>query len=153
MRFGVPFAVLLAAAASPALAADEMPGEATYLSRVRQLTFEGKRAGEGYFSPDGKRFVFQAEREKDNPFYQIYMLSLETGDVHRASNGTGKTTCAYFDPKHERVIFASTHLDPDAVAKQKMEIENRAAGKQRRYAWDYDETYEIFSTALDGSDP
>jgi len=143
---------LAAAAAMPAFAAEDSPTEATYLTRARQLTFEGKRAGEGYFSPDGKRFVFQAEREKDNPFYQIYMLSLESGDIHRVSTGTGKTTCAYFDPKHERVIFASTHLDPDAVSKQKMEIENRAAGKQRRYAWDYDETYDVFSTALDGSD-
>ncbi|MCI0451619.1 MAG: M28 family peptidase [Candidatus Latescibacteria bacterium] len=151
MRFGVPFAIFVAAV-SVALATGDSPSESTYLSRVRQLTFEGKRAGEGYFSPDGKRFVFQAEREKDNPFYQIYMLSLETGDVHRVSNGTGKTTCAYFDPKNERVIFASTHLDPDAAAKQKMEIDNRAAGKQRRYAWDYDETYDVFSTKFDGSD-
>ncbi len=152
MRLGASLAICLAATG---LAwADEKPAsESTYLTRTRQLTFDGKRAGEGYFSPDGKRFVFQDEREKDNPFYQIYMLSLETGDVHRVSPGNGKTTCAYFDPKRERVIFASTHLDPDAVAKQKMEIENRAAGKQKRYAWDYDETYEIFSTAFDGSDP
>jgi Tol biopolymer transport system component len=154
MRLGVPFAFTIAVlAASPALAADDSPTEATYLSRTRQLTFEGKRAGEGYFSPDGKRFSFQAEREKDNPFYQIYMLSLETGDIHRVSNGVGKTTCSFFDPKQERVIFASTHLDPDALAKEKMEIDNRAAGKQKRYAWDYDETYDIFSTAFDGSDP
>ncbi len=154
MRLGTSFAILLAvAAAAPALATDDSPTEASYLSRTRQLTFEGKRAGEGYFSPDGKRFIFQAEREKDNPFYQIYMLSLETGDVHRVSPGTGKTTCSFFDPKHERVIFASTHLDKDAVAKQSQELENRAAGKQKRYAWDYDETYDVFSTAFDGSDP
>ena len=104
------------------------------------------------FHPDGKRLIFQAEREPDNPFYQIYILSLETGDVNRVSPGTGKTTCSFFDPKADRVIFASTHLDPDAVAKQKQEIELRAAGKERRYAWDYDETYEIFSAKPDGSD-
>jgi len=126
--------------------------EATFLKNTRQLTFEGARAGEGYFSPDGLRFVFQAEREKENPFYQIYILSLETGDVNRVSPGTGKTTCAFFAPAGDRVIFASTHLDPDAVAKQKQEFELRASGKQRRYAWDYDETYDIFSTKLDGSD-
>ena len=150
MRFGIFFAISLAVT-GPAWADEKPASESTYLTRTRQLTFDGKRAGEGYFSPDGKRFVFQDEREKDNPFYQIYMLSLETGDVHRVSPGSGKTTCAFFDPKHERVIFASTHLDPDAVAKQKMEIDNRAAGKQKRYAWDYDETYEIFVTAFDGS--
>ncbi len=153
MRLGIPLVFLLAVLAPPAAAGEDSAGESTYLVRARQLTFEGKRAGEGYFSPDGKRFVFQAEREKDNPFYQIYVLSLESGDVHRVSPGTGKTTCAFFDPRNDRVIFASTHLDKDAVAKQKMEIENRAAGKQRRYAWDYDETYDIFSTKLDGSNP
>ncbi|HET6462696.1 MAG TPA: peptidase M28, partial [Candidatus Krumholzibacteria bacterium] len=126
--------------------------ESTYLTNVRQLTFEGKRSGESYWSPDGKRLIFQAEREADNPFYQIYILSLETGDVTRVSPGTGKTTCSFFNPAGERVIFASTHLDPNAVPKQKQEFELRAAGKQRRYAWDYDETYDIFSAKPDGSD-
>ena len=126
--------------------------ESTYLTNVRQLTFEGKRSGESYWSPDGKRLIFQAEREADNPFYQIYILSLETGDVNRVSPGTGKTTCSFFHPSGDRVIFASTHLDPNAVPKQKQEFELRAAGKQRRYAWDYDETYEIFSARPDGSD-
>src|SRR5688572_23501668 len=95
--------------------------EAAFLTNVRQLTFEGKRSGEAYFSPDGTRLIFQAERETDNPFYQIYVLSLETGDVTRVSPGTGKTTCSFFHPSEDRVVFASTHLDPDAVAKQKQE--------------------------------
>lgn len=126
--------------------------ESTYLTNVRQLTFEGKRSGESYWSPDGKRLIFQAEREADNPFYQIYILSLETGDVTRVSPGTGKTTCSFFNPAGDRVVFASTHLDPNALPKQKQEFELRAAGKQRRYAWDYDETYDIFSAKPDGSD-
>ena len=49
-------------------------------------------------------------------------------------------------------MFASTHLDPDAVQKQKDEIDFRAWGKQRRYSWDYDETFDIFSSKPDGSD-
>ena len=43
-------------------------GERTFLSRVRRLTVEGKRAGEGYWAPDGKRLVFQSERDPANPF-------------------------------------------------------------------------------------
>ena len=135
------------------LAAPPAPApESTYLTNVRQLTFEGKRSGEAYWAPDGKRLIFQAEREADNPFYQIYILSLETGDATRVSPGTGKTTCSFFNPTGDRVIFASTHLDPNAVAKQKQEFELRATGKQRRYSWDYDETYDIFSAKTDGSD-
>ena len=53
--------------------------EAKLISATRQLTFEGRRAGEGYFSADGNKLVFQSERVKDNPFYQIYLLDFETG--------------------------------------------------------------------------
>ncbi|HEY6359951.1 MAG TPA: hypothetical protein VIX63_02540, partial [Vicinamibacterales bacterium] len=41
--------------------------EQQFLSRVRRLTVEGRRAGEGYWSPDGQRLVFQSEREPGNP--------------------------------------------------------------------------------------
>jgi Tol biopolymer transport system component len=126
-------------------------GEATFLSRVRQLTFEGRRSGEGYFSPDGQALIFQSEREPGNPFYQIYLLDLETGDSHRVSPGIGKTTCGFFQPGTDRVLFASTHLDPESRAKQKAELEFRAAGKERRYSWDYDEHMDIFSARRDGS--
>src|SRR5882762_5046272 len=70
--------------------------ERDFLTRVRRLTIEGKRAGEGYWSPDGKRLVFQSEREPGNPFYQIYVLDLATGDTKRISPGYGKTTCSFF---------------------------------------------------------
>jgi Tol biopolymer transport system component len=145
------WAALVLPASAVSQPAEDNP-EASFLKNPRQLTFEGKRSGEAYFSPDGARLIFQAEREPDNPFYQIFILSLETGDINRVTPGTGKTTCAFFHPKEDRVMFASTHLDPDAVAKQKQELQLRAEGKQKRYAWDYDETYDIFSSKPDGSD-
>ena len=132
-------------------AADTVP-EARFLTNERQLILEGKRSGEGYFSPDGKQLIFQSEREPGNPFYQIYVLDLETGDTNRVSPGKGKTTCAFFQPGTDRVIFASTHDDPDALKKQKTELDFRASGKQRRYSWDYDEHFEIYSAKRDGSD-
>ncbi|NUQ63836.1 MAG: M20/M25/M40 family metallo-hydrolase [Pirellulales bacterium] len=125
----------------PAAAAER---EAGLLSGVRQLTFEGRRAGEGYFNRDGSRMVFQSEREPDNPFFQIYLMDLETGDIERISPGHGKTTCAWIHPDGNKVLFASTHEDPEARRKQAKEIEDRKAGSQRRYSWDYDEQYEIY---------
>ena len=62
---------------------------------MRQLTFVGRRAGEGYFSPAGDRMVFQSEREPGNPFFQIYELDLESGESRRVSTGRGKSTCAF----------------------------------------------------------
>lgn len=123
------------------------------LQQSRQLTFSGKRAGEGYFSHDGKRMIFQSEREEGNPFYQIYLLEFETGDIRRLSNGTGKTTCAWLHPDGQRYLYASTHADPAAAQKQQAELDDRAAGKQKRYAWDYDDTYEIYAAPLAGGAP
>ena len=139
-RFSIKPAALLAAAllaaAWPGTYAAEGQGE--FLSRVRQLTFEGRRSGEGYFSADGSRLIFQSEREAGNPFYQIYTLDFETGVSARVSPGHGKTTCAFFHPGGGRVLFGSTHHDQNAKAKQKAELDFRASGKERRYSWDYD---------------
>jgi Tol biopolymer transport system component len=121
--------------------------ERTFLSRVRRLTVEGKRAGEGYWSPDGSRLVFQSERDPANPFYQIYVLDFATGETQRISPGTGKTTCAFFRPGTDQILFASTHHDPKSKQYQDEEIAFRASGKERRYAWDYDPEMEIYAYA------
>jgi Tol biopolymer transport system component len=122
------------------------------LGPARQLTFEGRRSGEGYFSRDGSKLVFQSERLEGNPFYQIFLMDLENGRVERASPGTGKTTCAWIHPSGTRLLFSSTHLDPDSEEVQKQELARREQGEKRRYAWDYDPHYDIFSVRVPLSD-
>ena len=85
--------------------------EATYLSNVRQVTDSFAKAGEGYFSPDGKQIVFQAV-PLEYPFYQIYKQPLD-GKAELISTGRGRTTCSYFHPDGETILFASSHLDPN----------------------------------------
>jgi Tol biopolymer transport system component len=118
--------------------------ERELLSRVRRLTVEGRRAGEGYWSPDGSKLVFQSEREPGNPFYQIYTLDLSSGETRRVSPGVGKTTCAFFRPGTDEIEFASTHHDPRSKQLQDEENAFRASGKERRYSWDYDPEMEIY---------
>src|SRR5437763_16247930 len=119
--------------------------ERDFLSRVRRLTVEGKRAGEGYWSADGKRLGLQGEREPGNPFYQFYVLDRSTGDTNRISPGIGKTTCAFFRPGTDEIEFASTHADPKSKQYQEDELAFRASGKERRYAWDYDPEMDIYA--------
>lgn len=135
--------LLAQSASTPSALQSDAKLQGRLLTEIRQVTFTGKRAGEGYFSSDGKRMVFQSEREPENPFFQIYLMDRETGDTHRISPGIGKTTCAWIHPDNQRVLFASTQFDPEAISKQRAEIEFRNSGQTRRYSWDYDPQYEL----------
>ncbi len=139
----VPDAIEQGHAQSPVIT--EGDREAVLLSRTRQLIFEGKRSGEGYWNRAGDKIVFQSEREPDNPFYQIYTLDFNTGDIELISPGDGKTTCAYFNWADEsEILFSSTHEDPQAQQKMQDEIDFRASGQSRKYAWDYDPNMHLF---------
>ena len=146
-RIPAVLSLVLALALAPVLrAADTQPerGERDFLGRAQRLTYEGRRAGEGYFSPDGTKLVFQSEREAGNPWYQIYLMDLLTGDTTRISPGTGKTTCPFIRPGSGDILFGSTHLDPASERLQQEELDFRASGKERRYSWDYDPAMDIF---------
>ncbi|MBI5394087.1 MAG: PD40 domain-containing protein [Verrucomicrobia bacterium] len=150
-------AAAVALAFLPAFANDA-DTEARHLRRIKQLTFAGSRSGEGYFSPDGRQIVFQSTRppqkpgEAENPFYQIFTMDLRDGVLRRISPGAGKTTCSFFRPDGKRVLYASTHPDPDALKKQREEIEVLKNAHGRRYQWDFDDAYDIFDCKPDGSD-
>jgi Tol biopolymer transport system component len=130
--------------------------EQAYLKNITQLTSEFVRAGEGYFSPDAKSIIFQAEdKESGNPFYQIYTMDLANKKSVRVSPGIGKTTCSYFSPDGKKILFASSHLDPKSKEyygeEYKLRDEEKKAGKRRTYKWDFDPAMEIFETNPDGS--
>src|SRR6188768_3406814 len=112
MRRLLPTFALLSLSVFSAYADDAANNEARLITGARQLIYEGKRSGEGYFHPDGNLLIFQSEREEANPFYQMYLLDLLSGESVRISPGTGKTTCGFFQPRASRVLFASTHADP-----------------------------------------
>ena len=68
------FVVFLTRSGSYLASGDEI------IQNARQLTFEGARSGEGYFSQSGNKLVFQSENHLATPFYQIYLLDLKSGE-------------------------------------------------------------------------
>ena len=126
--------VLLALACGPlALAADDPAQEARFLTNPRQLIFEGRRSGEGYFLSDGNKLIFQSEREPENPFYQIYTLDFQTGDTRRVSPGTGKTTCGFFRPRTAKLVPQGPNDEPASVLLDRLRLKNNGSdGKKVR---------------------
>lgn len=121
-----------------------------FYTSQRQITFEGPKSGEGYFSADGTKMILQSERHPNNPFYQMYILDLKSGKVDRLSPGQGKTTCGWIHPNLKKAMWSSTHLDPEWEKKQKDEVESRKNPVKGKYSWSYDEQYDIFESTLDG---
>lgn len=137
--------------------ADWAKSENQFLTNIKPVTTSFARAGEGYFSPDGKQIIYQAEeKEGGNPFYQIFTQDLASGKFRRVSPGVGRTTCAYFRPDGKRILFASSHTDPDVRKTVENELKQRdddaKAGRRRRYVWDFDPHMKIYEANLDGSD-
>jgi Tol biopolymer transport system component len=131
--------------------------ESRCLTNTRQVTDRFVKAGEGYFSPAGRRIVFQAV-PKEYPFYQIYTQSLDPeAKPQRVSTGRGRTTCAYFHPDGQTILFASSHLDPalsetESEERRKQEQE-RKSGKRRRYSWAFDPHMDIFASRDERLEP
>ena len=63
--------------------------EPQFLSGIRQLTFEGLRSGEGYFSSDGRKLVYQSERLPENPLIirPLEQIGAYGGTIRRALTG------------------------------------------------------------------
>jgi TolB protein len=123
-----------------------VPGE-KHLGNVRQLTFGGTNA-EAYFSADDKSLIFMHSGE-GVPCDQMYTMPIDTLDGKPAvpklvSTGKGRTTCGYFFPKGDRILFSSTHA-ASAECPPRPDY-------SRGYVWPIYNSYEIYTAKPDGSD-
>jgi TolB protein len=113
-----------------------------HLTNVRMLTNGGENA-EAYLSFNEHKLIFQAtvgELKCD----QIYIMNLDGSEKHLVSTGNGRTTCSYFLPGDERIIYSSTHLvDSECPAPP-----DRTQG----YVWQLYDSFDIFSANADGTD-
>ncbi len=116
--------------------------EDRHLKNVKQLTFGGENA-EAYFSADNKWLIFQHAGE-GVPCDRIYIMPASGGTPRQVSDGKGKTTCSYFFPKGDRILFSSTE---GAGA----ECPPRPDYSQG-YVWPIYSSYDIYTARRDGSD-
>ena len=118
------------------------PGEEKFLANIRQLTFGGQNA-EAYWSADGKRIIFQSNDEGRLPCDQIFVMNADGSGKRMVSNGKGKTTCSYFFPSGDRILYGSTFRAGDACPPP--------PDRSRGYVWALDD-YDIYTARPDGSD-
>ena len=116
-------------------------GDETHITNLQQLTSGGENA-EAYFSFEGSQLIFQSTRESV-PCDQIFTMGLDGSDLRMVSTGDGRTTCGYFYPGGESIIYASTHLGgAECPPPPSFEL---------GYVWAVYDTYDIFSSLPDGT--
>jgi TolB protein len=111
-----------------------------HLDNIKQLTFGGQNA-EAYWSPDGKRLIFQSTRDKLE-CDQIFIMNADGSDQHMVSTGKGRTTCGYFLADNQHILYASTHEAGDACPP--------SSDRSKGYVWAVYPSYDIYLATGDG---
>ena len=123
------------------------PQEKNFKS-LKQLTFGGDNA-EAYWNFSDTKLVFQS----NNPGWevgcdQIFIMDksedLKNRKPKMISTGMGRTTCAYFMPDGEHIVYASTHLGDPSCPEAPLRIDGK-------YVWPIYDTYDIFVSDLEGN--
>jgi Tol biopolymer transport system component len=127
--------------AEPPVASGGIEPQEVRLTNLRQLTFSGQNA-EAYYSFDGNRLIFQTTRE-GVPCDQIYTMALDGTDAQMVSTGDGRTTCGYFTPTGDSIVYASTHLGGAECPPE--------PSFSQGYVWPVYDSYDIFTANPDGS--
>lgn len=84
--------------------------ENSFFKNIHSITNSGTNA-EAYWSFDGKNLSFQAIRGSladTHSCDQIYTMSSEGLDIKLISPSSGRTTCSYFYPDGQHLIFSMT---------------------------------------------
>ncbi|MBI3281713.1 MAG: PD40 domain-containing protein [Acidobacteria bacterium] len=105
-----------------------------HLSNIRQLTHGGLNA-EAYWSPDGRRIIFQSTRD-NLQCDQIFIMNADGSDQRMVSTGKGRTTCGYFLADGKHILYASTHEAGAACPP--------APDRSRGYVWAVYPGYDIY---------
>jgi TolB protein len=114
----------------------------THLRNIRQITQGGENA-EAYWAFDGSMLIYQGNKPDGPGCDQIFLLDPRTAVSTRVSNGQGRTTCSYFYPSGDQILYSSTHHhDPMCPPNPDFSL---------GYVWAIYPSYDIFVANADGS--
>lgn len=120
-----------------------------HLKNIIRLTNGGDNA-EAYFSPDGQKLCFQSNNKNwDLQCDQIFMMNIREAETNpdakrvMVSTGNGRTTCSYFMPDGQHILYASTHQSGESCP-----VEVKIQGK---YLWPVHASYDIYVADLQGN--
>lgn len=133
--------------------ADVQSLEHAALRNIKQITFPSmgfEKAGESYFSPDGKTLIFQAVPTGQKQ-YQIYSIDIENDTPQLISTGRGACTCAFFRPDGKKIIFASSHEAPDITQDDDQAVPGYKRDN-KNYSWEFTPYMNIYQANPDGSE-
>ena len=111
-----------------------------HFGNIRQLTRGGQNA-EAYWSPDGKRLIFQSTR-KGYECDQIFIMNADGSNQKLVSTGKGRTTCGYFLADGKHIVYASTHAAGEACPP--------SPDRSKGYVWGVFPGYDIYLATDDG---
>ena len=120
-----------------------------HLANVRQLTFGGDNA-EAYWSYDGEELVLQITNKEwglecDQIFIMDVIKGAKEGKLPMVSTGKGRTTCSYFLPGDEKIIYSSTHLKHETCPPAP------SRSPHGKYVWPIYEEFDIFIADRQGN--
>ena len=85
--------------------------EEKHFGSLTQLTFGGQNA-EAYWSTDDEWIMFQAT-PREAQCDQQFTMRPDGSELSLVSTGVGRTTCGYFFPGNDKIVYGSTHLGGD----------------------------------------
>ena len=91
---------------------------------------------------DDEWIMFQAT-PREAQCDQQFTMRPDGSDLSLVSTGVGRTTCGYFFPGNDKIVYGSTHLGGDECPPE--------ADMSQGYVWALYEDYDVFVADADGS--
>lgn len=117
-----------------------LPGEGEFMRNLRQITNGGENA-EAYYNWNFDKLIFQSTRPGITECDQIFTMNIDGSDTIMRSTGLGRTTCSYYFPNNQDILYGSTHLHFNGSCPPDPDM-------SKGYVWKLYPEFDIFKSVL-----